>query len=525
MRCTETMIIVEVLRLHELLSYSLREIEKTTMCSKTTAGKIVKRCKEIGLDYETARTLSDKELKKLVFVEPVGRPVKKMPDYQQVHEKRKSSKKNLQYLWEELVQSEETDLGYSRFCYYYRQWKYAQGIGVYTPIERRPGEKLFIDWMGDTLKCVLDRETGELQKAYFFITTIGDSSYPYCEAFPNMNQFSWNSAHVNALQWYGALPKIFVPDNCRTAVSRARMWDPKLNRAYLEMAQYYQVAIEPARVRHPKGKASAEAGVRWLETWLLEWLKDYGHFNSFVELNQAIKERMKVLCNRNYTEQHRKEETRKSLFEKRDLPEMRRLPERPFPVYDFKQGTVPDYYHAQYASFYYSIPYRLFKKPYTLHAYQNTVHIFIGKDQVAVHERRYFGRRYVTNPDHMPEKDRFYLHMGEKDGLHYRRWASSYGEACRAVIESILNSYEYEPQGYKSCLGLLISGKKWGKEVLNAACSKALELHCASYTGVTRILKNQAQAITRSSCAHESVPPPHDLRTKEWKTLCSGGPL
>ena len=517
--------ILEVLRLHEQFSYSLREIAKTTICSKTTAGKIVKRCKKIGLDYETAKTLSDKELKRAVFAEPVGRPVKKVPDYQQIHAKLQSSKKNLQYLWEEKVQSGETDLSYSRFCQQYRQWKYTQGIGVHTPIDRKPGEKLYIDWVGDTLKCVLDRETGELQKAYFFLTTLAESSYPYCEASPNMDQFSWNSAHANALQWYGALPMILVPDNTRTAVTHARMWDPKLNRAYLEMAQYYQVAIEPARVRRPKDKGAVEAGVRWIETWLLEWVKDCGYFNSFEELNLAIRERMKVLCDRKYTEKWRKEETRKSLFEKRDLPQMRALPAIPFQVYDFRQGTVQNYYHAEYTGFYYSIPYGLFTQPYTLHAYQRTIHIFVGREQVAVHARRYFGKRYVTNPDHMPEKDRFYLQLGEKDGMNYRKWASSYGEDCRTVIDTILCSFAYEPQGYKSCLGLLSLEKKWGKEALNAACRKALDLHCASYTGVTRILKNRAQSIKTSSCVNESVPAPHDLRTKEWATLFSGGAL
>lgn len=525
MRCTENMIILEVLRLHEQLSYSLRAIAKTSICSKTTAGKILKRCTEIGLDYETARTLSDKELKRQVFSEPVGRPVKKVPDYQRIHDKLSSSKKNLQYLWEEHVQSGATDLSYSRFCQQYREWKYSQGIGVYTPIDRVPGENLYIDWAGDTLKCVLDGETGELQKAYFFLTTLGDSSHPYCEASPNMKQLAWNSAHVNALKWYGALPKKFVPDNTRTAVSRAKMWDPKLNRAYLEMAQYYRVAIEPARVRRPKDKATAEAGVRWIETWLLEWLKDSGYFNSFAELNLEIRARMKVLCDRKYTEKRRNEETRKTLFEKRDKPAMRALPLYPFQVYDFKQGTVPDFYHAEYDKFYYSVPYRLYKKPYTLHAYQSTIYVFIGKEQVAVHERRYFGKRYVTNRDHMPEKDRFFLQMGEKDGLHYRKWASSYGDACRTVVDTILSTYAYEPQGYKSCMGLLILEKKWGKDELNSACGKALELHFASYTGVTRILKNKAQNIKGSSCAHESVPAPADLRTKEWETLFSGGAL
>ena len=517
------MIILEVLRLYEQMYYSLREIEKTTICSKTTAGKIIKRCKELNLDYENAKTLTEKELKKLVFDERVGRPSKTLPNFSIIHQKLTTSKKNLQYLWEETVQNGQTDLGYSRFCYQYRQLKYSQGVGVYTPLERVPGQKLFVDWAGDTLNCVFDGAKGQLSKAYFFVSTLGVSSYPYCEATPNMNQYSFNSAHVNASQWYKALPKIIVPDNCQTAVTRARMWDPKLNIAYLELAQYYKVAIEPARVRRPKDKSPVEASIKWLETWLLEWVKDLGPFNSFIELNKVIKERLIELINRNYTEKPRQHESRLSLFEKVDLPEMRALPKEPYQVYDFKIGTVPDYYHAQYDSFYYSVPYQLFKKQYTLHAYQNLIQIFVDKDQVAVHQRKYTGKRYATKAEHMPEKDKFFLKIGQKDGSYYRNWASKYGEGCKTVIETILASYDYEPQGYKSCLGILMLSKKYTPQILNDACNKALELNSPYYTTVTRILKSNSQHIKISSCANEVVPAPEDLRTKQWQSLLSGG--
>ncbi|NCB01983.1 MAG: hypothetical protein EOM67_07420 [Spirochaetia bacterium] len=87
MRCSDKMIITEVLRLHEQFNYSLRKIEDSSMCSKTTAAKIIKCCIELGLDYETAKTFSNEELKKLVFNEPVGRPSKLLPDFEKIHQK------------------------------------------------------------------------------------------------------------------------------------------------------------------------------------------------------------------------------------------------------------------------------------------------------------------------------------------------------------------------------------------------------------------------------------------------------
>lgn len=174
MRCTENMLVLEVLRLYEQLSYSLREIENTSICSKTTAGKIINRCKELNLNYDVAKTLTEKKLKSLIFPETPGRQTKKLPDYSVIHQKLNTSKKNQQYLWEDAVQRGETDLSYSRFCFHYRNWKNEQGYGVYTPIDRKPGEKLYVDWAGDTLKCVFDSQKGKLLKTYFFVSTLGE---------------------------------------------------------------------------------------------------------------------------------------------------------------------------------------------------------------------------------------------------------------------------------------------------------------------------------------------------------------
>lgn len=301
------------------------------------------------------------------------------------------------------------------------------------------------------------------------------------------------------------------------------MWDPKLNKAYLALAQHYRVAIEPARVRRPKDKAPVETGVRWLETWLLEWLVECGPFISFLELNQTIKERMKVLNERNYTEKARSRESRISLYEKRDLPQMRPLPERPFEVFDIKRGRVSNNYHIEYNSFSYSVPYRLYGNTYELHAYQNSIHIFVENHQVALHQRRYTGRRYVTASEHMPEKDRFFLQMGEKDGSYYRRRARVYGESTVKVVGTILSTYDYEPQGYKSCMGLFSMGEKWGKEVLESACCKAIAIGCPSYSGVSRIIKNRSQDIVVPESIAEESPVPEDLRTNLWRTLNGKG--
>ena len=51
------------------------------------------------------------------------------------------------------------------------------------PVERIPGEKMYIDWAGDQPELLLDTATGELRKVHIFTTTLGFSSLVYAEIF------------------------------------------------------------------------------------------------------------------------------------------------------------------------------------------------------------------------------------------------------------------------------------------------------------------------------------------------------
>ena len=56
-------------------------------------------------------------------------------------------------------------------------------------------------------------------------------------------------------------------------------------------------AIVPARVRKPKDKSSAEASVRFAETWIVAALRDRKFF-SLRELNEAVAEKLDELNSR-----------------------------------------------------------------------------------------------------------------------------------------------------------------------------------------------------------------------------------
>ena len=520
MRCLEFMKVTEILRLSEMRAFTYRDIAASVGCSKTTVGEVLKRCKECNLTYDDASSMTQEKINELIYPESFGRkPAKDEPDWDYIHSKLQSSKRiNLQYIWEEEYRPSNPDgYSYSRFCAKYVEWKKATGKKVVLPQEREPGKELFIDWIGDTLPCVVDRNTGEKHDAHFFVTTLGDGSYPFVEAFPDETQLFWNQGHIDALEWYGGCPRIFVPDNCKTAVIHTNLYNPEINHAYRELARHYGIAIIPARILKPKDKAAVESGVGWLETWLIEWLKGKIYF-SFEALNHDIRIRVSDLAERPF--KHR-EGSRKSVYEALDKPALRSLPKDTFEAFITKFiKRVPNNYHVECDGFYYSVPYQYYDQPAVIHIYARRIEIYTNDgEKIAIHQRAFSGKRYITDPAHMPANHRVVVEMRSKDGAYYRSWSSSIGPNTNRVVTLLLEKADFEEQAYKSCMGVIGFAKTYGNSRLEKACKKAIALNAVTYTTVRNILKNNQDSVTETYGSSADTPTPHheNLRTGEWK--------
>ena len=351
MRREETVRILEIIRM-SYLGHSQRDIATSIGCGKSTVGDILRRSRAKGLDYNQAQALDSETLQDRLYPDQKARQSgKSQPDFAAIHSQLAHPHMNLQYLWEAYAQEHRKNgtvaLQYSQFCLRYRQWAKTVGKGVTMHQNREGGKELFIDWMGDVLPIVIDATTGEIQDAHFFITTLGDSGFPYVEAFPNEKQENWLLAHVHAFAYYKGVPRVLVPDNCKTAITSPKRYDPVVNIAYWELAKHYSVAVIPARVREPQDKAPVEEGVRWLETWLLGWLAKQKFF-SFGELNAAIQNRLLELVRRPY---QKRPGSRLSAFEELDRPYLRPLAPSTFESSEMIARRVPDNYHVIWKAF------------------------------------------------------------------------------------------------------------------------------------------------------------------------------
>lgn len=170
--------------------------------------------------------------------------------------------------------------------------------------------------------------------------------------------------------------------------------------------------------------------------------------------------------------------------------------------------------------FYYSVPYQYYDQPAVIHIYARRVEVYTNDgERIAIHQRAFSGKRYITDPAHMPANHRVVVEMRSKDGAYYRSWSSSIGPNTNRVVTLLLEKADFEEQAYKSCMGVIGFAKTYGNSRLEKACKKAIALNAVTYTTVRNILKNNQDSVTEMYGSSADTPTPHheNLRTGEWK--------
>ncbi len=90
-----------------------------------------------------------------------------------------------------------------------------------------------------------------------------------------------------------------------------------------------------------------------------------------------------------------------------------------------------------------------------------------------------------------------------------RRQAGATGRNTTALVEIILRERTHPEQGFRACVGILRLAKGVGRERLEAACGRALEIGARSYSSVNSILKNNLDRRGPATPAH-GPPIAHD---------------
>jgi transposase len=471
----------EILRLALGEGLSRRVTASAVGLPYTTVADHLVRAVKAGIGWPLPAEMDDGALETLLFAREPTPPSESrpMPDWPTVHRELRRKGVTLALLHLEYKERHPDGYQYTQFCRHYHAW--ARHLDVVMRQEHRAGDKLFVDFAGQTIPIV-DPATGEIRQAQLFVAVLGASSYTYAEATPSQELPHWIGAHVRAFSFFGGCSRLIIPDNLRSGVTRAHRYEPDLNPTYAEMAAHYGSAVIPTRPRKPRDKAKVEQGVLLAERWILAALRNRTFF-SIAEANAAIRERLAWLNARPFK---KLAGSRAILFAELDKPVLRPLPAVPYEYAVWKAATVNIDYHVEIERHWYSVPHALVGTKCDIRITDRAIEVFFRGKRVASHPRSSAGRHFTTDPAHMPEAHRRHA---EWTPSRIVRWAEQTGPATAALVASVMASRPHPEQGFRSCLGIMRLGRRYGDGRLEAACARAMAVRARSYRSVESILK------------------------------------
>jgi transposase len=503
--------IKEIIRLKHACGLSEREIAQSCDIARSTVGDYLHRAEVAGVTWPDATKLTERQLEARLFPRhnTSGTAQRQMPDGAYIYSELRRYRKinlTLMELWLEYKEQHPDGYQYTQFCEYYSRWR--GRLDYVMRQEHRAGEKVFVDYC-DGL-AIIDPSTGELISTELFVAVWGASNYTYAEATLSQTLPDWIGSHVRAFQYFTVIPRMLIPDNLKSGVSKACFYEPELNPTYAEMAEHYGCAVLPARPSKPRDKAKAEAGVLVAQRWILAVLRKRS-FHSLAEFNAAIRECLERL---NTRRMRRLGKSRREVFETLDRPNALPLPSQAYEYAEWLKATVSFDYHIEVDHHYYSVVYRLLREKLDIRMTATTVEAFNKGERVAAHARSHVWGGHTTLREHMPPEHQRYAEWSPE---RFVQWAGKTGAATAELVSQIIASRKYPEQGYRTCMGILQLVKDYEPSRVEDAARRALRYKTCSFRSMNAILAAGLDRQTDGSPSRQLTLFQHDnIRGREY---------
>ena len=487
----------EVLRLKHALGMSYRKISEATGVGKTQAAEYVRRAAVAGIAWPVPDDIDDVELdRRLSPVAGDNERTRPAVDWPAIEIELKRRGVTLALLWQEYLAENPTGYSYTRFCELHGIWK--KTVSATMRQTHVAGEKLFVDWAGDTIG-VVDPATGEVHQARIFVAALGASNYTYAEGRWTETLPDWIGAHVNAFNAIGGVPQALVPDNLKAGITKPSRYEPGINRTYKDLADHYDCVVLPTRIVKPRDKAKVEVAVQIVERFVLAKLRNRTFF-SLAELNVAIRDCVTAI---NAKVMRRVGKSRAELLETLERPALKALPNEPYAYATWKRARVAPDYHIEIEDHFYSVPSKLIREVVEARITSATVEIFHRGTRIASHAFSAVRNRHTTITAHMPSAHRRYA---EWTPAKMMDGAAEIGPATVALFEAIMKAKPHPEQGFRSCLGIISLVKSYGAARVAAACRRGNDVGSTSYGSIAAILKHGLDKAYAETAAPEAAP-------------------
>lgn len=349
----------------------------------------------------------------------------------------------------------------------------AAAVTVWRP-PVSPGSEAQIDY--GYLGSWLDPIVGRARRVWAFVMVLACSRHMFVRPVLSMDQRSWVACHVAAFEFFAGVPERLVPDNLKTGVVKPDLYDPKINRAYAELAAHYDCLIDPARASKPKDKARVERpmpyvrdsmwrgrdweSVEHMQTGALVWCSEVAGRRRHRSLDGAQPA---------------------AVFAAVEAPALGGLPAAVFELASWSRPKVHPDCHVKVGRALYSVPWRLIGRHVDAREADRTVEVFVDGMLVKTWTRIERGRQ-TDYADYPPEKVAFFM----RTPAWCRQRARELGSAVVEVIDGLLETNALHR--LRSAQGVLGLADTHPAVRLDAACRRAIEVGDPTYRTIKGIL-------------------------------------
>lgn len=327
-----------------------------------------------------------------------------------------------------------------------------------------PGAELQIDYCKAGL--FYDAIEKRNRTLYAFIGTLTCSRFKYAEFVYSQNQQSFVESHVKMFNHFGGVPKVIVLDNLKSGIIKPDLYEPVINRAYGEMAEYYGCFLNPCRVATPQDKGMVERDVQTIR----EEFKKLKAIDNNLTLEKANREILLWLKNTYGMRPHGTTGLNPYeefiAYEKSALIE---LQTESFSPAFWKQAAVHPDHFIQVQKKSYSVPHPYVGKTVWVKVTHKLVHIYYDDKLIKTHTIPSGARQ--TDLNDFPENMKAAMDTGVPFML--RKNAMAVCSELEEVIYKVLSPHAYI--NMRIAFSILNTAKKYPAEIVAEASRTALK--------------------------------------------------
>lgn len=273
--------------------------------------------------------------------------------------------------------------------------------------------------------------------------------------------------------------KILIIDNMSPAVDKADRYSPKINKTFMEYAQYRGFIVDPANPAYPKGKPIVENNVSYVK-------KSFFAGETFI-CREDCQERAVDWCS-NVAGARIHGTTRKrpiELFKDFEKDKLAFYDKIRYDIPYWASCIVHPDHHISFKKSLYSLPTKYIGKHVDVRGDSALVRIYFKGELIKTHPRMPEGKRSTDYSDYPAELTPYTLR-----NANYQISAGKAKHPAIGEYIKFLLSGTYPWHRLRSAQKLLRIADKYGHKRTAAACTKAKDYGIYDIRRIERMLKN-----------------------------------